>query len=195
MTNDRLRSVLDRIDDENRSDPTLEEDGPQPVPKALLYGQRMTAWLHRLLPEPSEALQIAVRGQHIGRWQIPRSDFPANRSGYLAWRTRLYGYHAERVAALMRSAGYEEATIERAARIVAKKGLRQDPEVQALEDVACLVVLNYECARFAAGHPREKIIDIVRKTWNKMSEQGRAAAIALQLPEPLAGIVQDALGG
>ncbi len=95
----------------------------------------------------------------------------------------------------MRSAGYEEATIERAARIVAKKGLRQDPEVQALEDVACLVFLNYEFARFAAGHPREKIIDIVRKTWNKMSEQGRAAAIALQLPEPLAGIVQDALGG
>ncbi len=155
----------------------------------------MTAWLHRLLPDPSEALQIAVRGQHIGRWQIPRSDFPANRSGYLAWRTRLYVHHAERVAALMRSAGYEEATIERAARIVAKKGVRQDPEVQTLEDVACLVFLNYEFAKFAAAHPREKIIDIVRKTWNKMSAQGRAAALGLQLPEPLADIVQEALGG
>jgi hypothetical protein len=195
MTNDRLRSVLDRIDDENRNDPTLDEDGTQRVPKALLYGQRMTAWLHRLLPDPSEALQIAVRGQHIGRWNIPRSDYPANRAGYLAWRTRLYGYHADRIAAIMRTAGYEDPIIERAARIVAKKGLRQDPEVQALEDVACLVFLNYEFAKFAAEHPREKIIDIVRKTWNKMSEQGRAAALALQLPEPLADIVQDALSG
>lgn len=191
--NDRLTQTLQRIDDQNRADPSMERVGDTAYPKALLYGLRMTEWLHRLQPNPSEVLQIAARGQHIGRWMIPRSDYPANRSGYLAWRTRLYGFHAEQVARIMRQTGYSEETIDLASRIIAKKGLRQEPDAQLIEDVACLVFLNHEFERFAAEHPRDKIVEIVGKTWRKMSDLGRAAASSLPLSQPLAELVRDAL--
>lgn len=192
--NDRLLRALQRIDDDNRNDPSIEIVGDRPCPKALQYGMRMTEWLHRLDAEPSEALQIAARGQHIGRWKVPRISFPPTRAGYLAWRTRLYGFHAEQLSILLREEGYEDGFIEHVARIVSKKGLKQDPDVQRIEDVACLVFLSYEFAPFAASQPREKIVEIVRKTWNKMSDTGRQAAAHLSLPEPLAELVAEALG-
>ncbi len=191
--NERLTQVLRRIDDENRNDPTLEIVGGEPHPKALLYGIRMSEWLHRLDADPSEALQIAARGQHIGRWKVPRASFPPTRAGYLAWRTRLYGFHAEQLSTLLREAGYEEGFIEDVARIVSKKGLKQNPDVQRIEDVACLVFLSYEFAQFAASQPREKLIEIVRKTWGKMSDSGRQAAANLSLPPPLSDLVAEAL--
>ncbi len=191
--NDRLTQALEKIDEVNRNDPSLERCGTDSVPKAWLYGQRMSEWLYRLDTAPSEALQIAARGQHIARWQIPRTAFPATRAGYLAWRTRLYGFHAEQLAAILRQLGYDDATIEQVARIVSKKGLKQDPDVQRIEDVACLVFLDHEFEPFAASHPREKVVEIVRKTWNKMSDAGRQAALQLALPEPLSKLVADAL--
>lgn len=191
--NERLRRTLERIDDENRNDPMQDMVGGEPRPKALQYGMRMTEWLHRLDPEPSEALQLAARGQHIGRWKVPRGSFPPTRAGYLAWRTRLYGFHAEELSLLLREAGYDEGLIAQVARIVSKKGLKQDPDVQRIEDVACLVFLNYELAQFAASQPRDKLVEIVRKTWNKMSDTGRQAAISLTLPQPLSELVVEAL--
>lgn len=191
--NERLRRTLEFIDDANRGDPTVEIVDGHPWPKALLYGRRMTEWLHRLESEPSAALEIAARAQHIGRWKVPRTQFPATRSGYLAWRTHLYGFHAEQVSAILRQLGYPKATIEHVVRIVAKHGLKRDADVQRIEDVACLVFLNYEFAQFAVSHPRDKIIAIVRKTWNKMSEDGRKAASELSLPESLSHLIADAL--
>ena len=49
------------------------------------------------------------------------------------------------------------------------------------------------CFCRAGKHPRDKLVDIVAKTWRKMSARGHAAAAALELPEPLAGIVAEAL--
>ena len=46
---------------------------------------------------------------------------------------------------------------------------------------------------FAAKHPEEKVIDIVRKTWPKMSEAGHAAALGLPLAPALRGLVERAL--
>lgn len=191
--NDRLWEALRLIDDENRQDPSMEIVGTEWQPKALLYGRRMTEWLHRLEPAPSEALEIAARGQHVGRWKIPRASFPATRAGYLAWRTRLYGFHAEQLSKILRRVGYDQAAIDQVARIVAKKGLKQDPDAQRIEDVACLVFLDHEFAAFAAAHPHEKLIEILRKTWNKMSDPGRRAAAELSLPEPLSALVAEAL--
>lgn len=191
--NDRLSQALELIDAVNRNDPSMEIAGADAVPRAWLYGRRMTEWLHRLDPAPSEALQIAARGQHIARWTIPRSSFPATRAGYLAWRTRLYGFHADEVSKLLRQVGYDDTTIEHVARIVAKKGLKQDPDVQRIEDVACLVFLEHEFEQFAGSHPREKLVEIVRKTWSKMSDAGRRGALQLSFPEQLSSVVAEAL--
>ena len=55
-----------------------------------------------------------------------------------------------------------------------------------MEDVVCLVFLQYYFEDFAAKHEDEKVIDIVKKTWAKMSAEGHEAALRLPLsPESL----------
>ena len=93
----------------------------------------------------------------------------------------------------MNAAGYNDEEADRAAAMVRKDNLRFDPEVQLLEDCACLVFLQYEFADFAAPHPDEKVIDILAKSWAKMSERARAEAVKLNLPDHLAPLVQQAV--
>ena len=73
-----------------------------------------------------------------------------------------------------------------------------NPDGQLLEDVAGLVFIEYYMFDFASKHPEydeAKWIDIIRKTWKKLS--GRAQQFALsggiKLPEPLVPLVQKAL--
>ncbi|MFO1417670.1 MAG: DUF4202 domain-containing protein [Methylotetracoccus sp.] len=191
--NDRLQRALDAIDAANSEDPQTWVAGGEAGPKALVYGHKMSECLHRLVGEPSEVLQLAARGQHIRRWRISRDRYPATREGYLAWRSELYRFHAEQMSELLLSVAYDAPTIDAVARIVSKRGLHRDGDVQRIEDVACLVFLEHEFGTFAAGHAREKLIAIVRKTWSKMSAEGRAAALTIPLPAELAEIVAEAV--
>lgn len=176
-----LAEAFRLFDAANSEDPTLEP-GPdgKPVPKELLYAHRMTACLARVAPDASDAVQLAARCQHIRRWVIPRADFPLTRPGYHQWRNTLKKYHAELAGQLLAQAGCAPALITRVQELVQKLRLKEDPEVQLLEDVICLVFLEYYFLPFAAQHPAEKVIEIVQKTWPKMTERGHA--LALQLP-------------
>jgi tRNAThr (cytosine32-N3)-methyltransferase len=58
--------------------------------------------------------------------------------------------------------------------------------------------LETEIEAFAAQHadyPREKFIDILRKTWRKMSPRAQDLARSLALPPSIAALVKDALSG
>ncbi|MGZ8217859.1 DUF4202 domain-containing protein [Methylomagnum sp.] len=195
MNDDKLDHALRLIDEANTTDPNGELWQGETHPKELLYGWRMTAWLERLAPEASEVLRIAARGQHIRRWEVPRDSYPATREGYLRWRSFLYGFHGDRVAELMEQAGYEPESIARVKAILLKRGMKTDPDVQLIEDVACLVFLEYYFLEFAASHQHEpdKLIGIVRKTWNKMSEQARQRALAMAFPESIKPLLSRAL--
>ena len=162
---DRLQCALGAIDAANARDLNLEAGEPA----ELVYGRRMSEALAAFAPGASEALQIAVRGQHIERWLMPRRDYPEGKAGYIAWRNAAKRRHAERVAEIMESCGYDAAAIARAGALVRKERLRADAEAQTLEDVACLVFLRYYAANFAAKHPEEKVLDILVKTQRKMS--------------------------
>ena len=167
----------------------------QDWPKELLYGRRMSAWLDRLAPDASEALRLAARAQHIQRWQISRKDYDEGKKGYHLWRTTLYRYHAERAGEILTAAGYDSQTVARVAALLQKKHLRSDPEAQTLEDAACLVFLENYFAEFATRYEPDKIVDIVRKTWAKMSPNGHQAALAMagSLPPEALKLVQTAL--
>ncbi len=182
----RLEAVLAAIDAANAADPA-REDGQ---PAALVYGRRMSEVLEEFAPGASNQLKIACRGQHIERWTRPRADWPEGRAGYLRWRTELKAYHAERVMALMAEAGWPEADRERVGRLVRKEGLKRDAEAQTLEDVACLVFMRWYFAPFAETKSPEKVVGIVAKTGRKMSAEGRAAALALGLPDHLAAALE-----
>jgi len=190
---DRLRDALERIDAMNAKDPRRELWQGTREPKELLYGRRMSAWLERLAPDASDALRIAARAQHICRWEHPRSTYPEGRAGYLRWRTDLYGFHADKAAELMRAAGYGEAEVERVRALLSKRLIKRDPEAATLEDVACLVFLEFYLADFAPDHDREKMIGILRKSWGKMSAAGRAAALTIELSPEAKALVREAL--
>ena len=194
LSSNRFTEAFRLFDAANSEDPNLEP-GPdgQPVPKELLYAQRMTACLARVAPDAPEAVQLAARAQHIRRWSIPRADFPMTRPGYHQWRNTLKQYHAELAGQLLAQAGYEPELVARVQQLLQKQRLKDDSEVQLLEDVICLVFLEYYFLPFAAQHPEAKVIEIVQKTWPKMTERGHALALQLPFtPEALA-LVNKAL--
>jgi hypothetical protein len=153
----------------------------------------MSAWLEKLSPQASEPLKLAVRCQHIRRWAIARSAYPEGRVGYLRWRKEQSLAHAALAGGILGRAGYDGDTVERVQSLVKKEGIKHDPEAQLLEDVTCLVFLEYEFAAFAPKHDEAKLVDILQKTWLKMSPAGREAALALKLPAPLRALVEKAV--
>ena len=189
----RFEDAVARFDDANAQDPNHERVDGVPQPKELVYAGRMTASLARFVPDASEAVQLAARCQHIQRWTISRSTYPDGRDGYRAWRTDLARFHADTAGAILREVGYDAATIGRVQSLLRKERLKADPEVQLLEDVICLVFLQYYVAAFAAQHAESKVADILRKTWRKMSEKGRQAAFELDLPDDLRALIARAI--
>lgn len=189
----RFDQAIQLIDDANRKDPNLDKGKP----KELLYSERMSERLAQFAPDASEILQIAARGQHIERWTSARSDYPEGRAGYKKWRAELGLYHAKRVSEIMATAGYSEEECARAKYIVQKRGLGRDAETQCLEDVICLVFIEHYMADFAvkSGYTEEKLIDIIQKTWHKMSEKGHQAALSLPLADELKALIGKALAG
>ena len=175
----RFAATIAAIDTFNAADPKQATVAGRDMPEAVHYARCMTAWIERLDPSASEALRLAARAQHIGRWTIPRGGYPEGLAGYSRWRRDLARYHAETAGKILQDAGYDAATIARVGALIRKEGLGRDPETQALEDAACLVFLETGFDDFSRRHPDDKVIDIVAKTWRKMGPNGRALAMDL----------------
>jgi len=188
-----LEQAIEAIDAKNAKDPNLENSEGQMLPKELLYAKRMTAQLLAFQPDASQEVQIAARAQHICRWKSPREDYPMNRIGYLKWREDLKRMHANLTAEILQDLDFEKEVINRVMFLIKKKRIKKDAESQLLEDVICLVFLQYYFEDFAAKHEEEKVIDIVQKTWAKMSEKGQAAALKLPLSKTTLALVGKAL--
>jgi len=190
----RFEKALQKFDAENAQDPNSEIINGVAHPKELVYAQRMTACLQKVAPEASEALQLAVRCQHIRRWEISRRDFVEGLQGYNKWRNTLKKYHAEIAGRILEEVGYPEEIIARVQFLVQKRQLKIDAEVQLLEDIICLVFLEYYFVDFARQHPVEKVVDILQKTWPKMTPQGQQLALQLSLPAEARDLIGIALG-
>jgi hypothetical protein len=189
----RLDDALRRFDEANAEDPNTEMVNGQPLPKELVYGQRMSVRLAGFAPDAPETVKLAARAQHIRRWEVPRDSYPEGRAGYLKWRTDLHKRHAEIAGEIMGEVGYDAGPIDRVQTLLRKRGLKTDPDVQLMEDVICLVFLEHYFHDFAPKHDEEKLIPIVQKTWKKMSDRAHEAALQLDYaPEDLA-VIQKAL--
>jgi len=197
MTSDqkRLGLVLEKIDEANSADPNTEYCPltHTSIAKELLYGRRMSEKLQGFDAEAPEELQIAARAQHIERWKSPRSNYPEGRAGYKKWRAELLLFHADRATALMTDAGYTGPECDRVQFLIKKRQLRQDKDTQTLEDVICLVFLEFYLASFTLKHSEEKLITIIQKTWGKMSEKGHTAALLLPFQENQKELITKAL--
>jgi hypothetical protein len=190
----RFSQTMLEFDKVNAADPRQvnNEDG-QTVAYEVLYANRMSQMLKSFKQDASEALQLAARSQHIERWMLARDSYPMDRKGYLQWRSDLKLRHAARATEIMLAHGYDATLCERVAALLKKEKLKSDNESQALEDVICLVFLQYYFGEFSKAHDEAKIIDIVQKTWRKMSEEGHQAALALPLSAEQTALVVKAL--
>jgi hypothetical protein len=181
------------IDAAHGADPKRTADGRA---AELAYADRMEAWVVKLVPTAAPILRLAARCQHLERWSVPRATFPEGKAGYLKWRQSLYKKQADRAKELLLAAGVPANEADEAATWVSKTAIKTNAGSQALEDAACLVFLENEIGDFAAQHadyPREKFVDILRKTWRKMSPGAQQAALALDLPPAIGALVREAV--
>lgn len=189
-----FQNASEWIDAENAQDPHSEIYQSKTYPKELLYSNRMYERLLRFCPHASEAVQIAAKAQHICRWKMPRESYPMDRVGYLKWREDLKKFHAKKTGEILEKAGYSHEFIDRVAFLIEKKLLKKDEETQLLEDVICLVFLEFYFDDFAQKHDREKMKNIILKTWNKMSQAGQQEALKISFSDTNLQLIKEALG-
>ncbi|WP_282117677.1 DUF4202 domain-containing protein [Maribacter aquivivus] len=192
-TTDKLLVAFQHFDEANTQDPNTEIFEGTTYPKEVLYGIRMTERLNEFDPTASEALRLTARCQHICRWEIPRESYEMNREGYLRWRQELKKFHAKKAASILEDVGYDDKTIDNVKFLLEKKQLKKNEETQSLEDVICLVFLEFYFEPFAHKHPEDKTIDILQKTWRKMSIKGQEAALKLPLSKFSLNLITKAL--
>jgi hypothetical protein len=189
----KLEKTLKEIDLLHAEDPAKEIIDGQEKAAELIYAENMSSALTKVFDEPSDELKIAVRSQHLCRWLIARSEYPMDRPGYMKWRTDLGKLHAEKAAEVMAANDYSDESIDTTKKIIRKQNLKGNPEAQAMEDCACLVFIETGFLAFAKKLTEEKFIDIVQKTWNKMSPRAQQEALKLDLPEEALTLVKKAL--
>jgi len=175
----KLEKAFALFDSYNQQDPnTITWEGIS-YPAEYFFALQVYHWVIKLAPDASESLLLASRSQHIGRWTSPRSSYPEGKAPYLQWRMELAKFHAAKATELMLEAGYEGEIVEAAQRIILKKNLRTDPEVQTMENSLCLVFLQFQYEDFIEKHDETKVMRILQKSWGKMSQPGRAAALTI----------------
>jgi hypothetical protein len=189
----RLEAAIAAIDAANADDPNRIDVGGVSRPKELAHAELMTAWIERLVEQPSEAQCLAARAHHLRRWVSPRDSYPEGRAGYLRWRKDQGRRQAEEVAEILERSGYDQATVGRVQAIITKVDLRSDPEVQAHEDALCLVFLQTQLLELAADLGPERAVEVLAKTLKKMTPRGRSEALELDLDPAGRAALEEAL--
>jgi hypothetical protein len=198
MGTDRFAAAVRAIDAANALDPTRLVVGGVERPKELAHAELVTTWVQRLRPDANEALLLAARGHHFRRWTVPRTSYPAGRSGYLRWRRDLHQQQARELSELLAQCGYDDTTVARVAALVRKEGLGRDgaaadADVQTLEDAICLVFLETQLADFATRHDDAKLLGVLAKTAKKMSPDAVARVHELRLDDGARALLARAL--
>jgi len=190
---DRFTKAIAGFDAYHERDPNTETEDGKLYPRELLYALRMTGQLEKFAPDATEAVKLAARCQHIGRWEIPREKYPMEKKGYLQWRNEEKFHHAAIAERILHDCGYEADTIEKVKALLLKKELFTNAETQLLEDVVCLVFIQYYLDEFTAKHDDDKVVDILRKTLRKMSRAGKEAIDTLHLSAKTRSLIKRAV--
>lgn len=191
----KLQKAFELFDAANENDPNKERFQGKIYAKEVLYANRMTHKLNDFAPDAGEALKLTARCQHICRWEIPRDTYEMNRAGYLKWRQDLKRFHAGRATVILKEVGYADSVIDKVAFLLEKKQLKKNEATQTLEDVICLVFLQFYFDSFTEKHREAKVIEVLQKTWRKMSEKGHAAALQIPFSANSLALVSKAIKG
>jgi len=189
----KLDLAFEKYDAYNKKDPISYIYKGETFPEEYFLAKQLYEWVIKLDPDPSEELLLASRSQHIGRWEIPRSQYPEGRTGYLDWRRDLAVFHADKSTAIMKEVGYGQEQIERVKQFLLKKRIKVDKEVQTLENALCLVFLEFQYEDFFPKYEPDKIVNILRKSLLKMDEKGHEQALTLSYSDEGLKYIKQAL--
>lgn len=189
----RFRNACAAIEAAQRLDPEQVETAEGLLPGEWLRTRRLVAILDEMAPDASEALTLAVHAQHLERWKLPRGDFEAGRAGYRAWHDEQKRRHGERAAEILRAAGYSDDEAQAIASLIRKERLHSNPDSQMLEDIVCVEFMRFRFTEFTKRHDDDRLVDILQKTWVRMSAAGRRLALTADLPQNAKRIVTLAL--
>jgi hypothetical protein len=189
----QLEQAFSQFDVYNYRDPNTEDWNGKSFPKELLYSIRMSDRLEKFAPNSPDHVKLAVRCQHIGRWEIARNSYPMDRKGYLQWRNALKFHHAKLAGQILQTCGCDEAMIEKVKFLLLKKELNRNAETQLMEDVICLVFVEYYLHDFAMKHEDDKVIDILKKTLMKMSKHAKDEVSNIKLAPKVAQLISIAV--
>ncbi|GLU52470.1 DUF4202 domain-containing protein [Dyadobacter frigoris] len=190
---DKLEQAFTFFDNYNKQSPEHITWKGEEFPSEYFYALKLYDWVNKLEPDAPEALLLASRSQHIGRWEIARKSYPDGRVGYLKWRSDLAKFHAQKSSELLLEAGFDETIINRVKQIILKQRIKADNDVQTIENALCLVFLEFQFDDLIQKLSEEKMIDILQKTWAKMSTPGQDAALAMQYSEEGSTLLKKAL--
>lgn len=193
ISKDIFDKIIKEIDRVNKADPTIVAVGEEIYPAEYLYSLRMTKELQRFCPDASSQLQVACRAQHIARWKYPRTDYPEGRAGYLKWRSELYKIHADLTSDIIMKISGDSSFAEAVKKKMVNKVKGSSEGSQIIEDVACLVFLKYYFDDFIKKHEETKLLNIVKKTWDKMSEEAHKAALKFEFTDEQKTVIEKAL--
>jgi len=188
----QFEKAIAAFDEYNSNDPNKEQFKENSFPKELLYAQRMSTKLSEFRPDATEDLKLAARSQHIGRWEIPRSSYPMDQGGYLKWRGQLKIHHSKIAERILTASGYDSEMIDKVKSLLMKKQLLPGSGTQLLEDIICLVFIEFYLSDFAAKHEEEKVIDIIMKTMKKMSPEAIVEAGKLSVDQSILTFLERA---
>lgn len=189
----KLEQAFELFDEYNKQGPERLVWNGESFPAEFFYAVELYNWVRKIEPDANEFLLLASRSQHIGRWEIPRSDYPEGRTGYLKWRSDLGKFHAAKAGEILEGVGYTTEEIERVQQIIQKQRLKLDADVQVIENALCLVFLEFQYDDLIRKLSEEKMINVLRKTWKKMSKAGHDAALKLEYSPEGSALIAKAL--
>ena len=193
MAAENYEAAISLIDEAHSQDPNIAIVDGHEVPYELHYARKSSHYLSLRCPTASPILKVAVRAQHFRRWEIPRSSYPATKAGYLQWRTFLKKRQADLASAICVGCNFTAEEAAAVAALIRKEDLKGNEETKVLEDVACLVFLDDQFDDFEKGMEEGKMLDILRKTWGKMSERGHELALQIKMSDRARELVGKAL--
>ncbi|TLX78306.1 DUF4202 domain-containing protein [Labilibacter sediminis] len=192
---ERYTQAIMLIDEAYQENNEIVSIGNNTYPKEYLYALRMVDELEKFCPDADEEVFLSARCQHLYRWEIPRNTYPLDRKGYHQWRSFLYTYQSNKTEKLLQKVDYPNEFIERVKIMIEKKDLKNNPKSQLLEDVVCLVFLNYDLADFIEKHAKDvqKLKRIIKSTWLKMSPKAHETALKIPFADDVKAFVLEAV--
>jgi hypothetical protein len=172
ITVELYRQATNIIEKAHSIDSSRETENNILYPSELLYSIRMLSMLDIVRPDNDYVLKLAAQCQHLMRWNVARDLYPYDRKGYHQWRRAVMDYQLQQTMKILTGVNIEADDIQIITEALKNQGNKSNSNSQIIEDTACLVFIKWYLEPFASKHENIKIIEILKKTMQKMSDSG-----------------------